>query len=96
MGKKKIIANFSSYKSSLKSCPRVKVKALRNIRHMCITEGKVYNLENNTPNGYWILNDKGELIRMDKHDFDMLNNGVPIKDEDLQVKPEDKQTKLAG
>lgn len=96
MGKKKVMSDFGSYRSSLKSCPRVKIKALRSIRHICVTEGKIYDLENNTPNGYWILNNKDELLRVDKADFELLNNGIPMKDEDLQIKVEDKQTKLVG
>lgn len=94
MGKRKVIADFGSFKSNLKKCPSVKALCKRTNSSARYTKGKIYDIENNRQNDYLILNDNGDLVPVSKSDFELLNEGLPISEVEEIPKNEEIQKTL--
>lgn len=81
MGKRKAIIDYKEYKRKLRKCPQVKVRCIRGDRYSGMTQGKIYNVENDLPDVFMVLNDRKEMVRIIKRDFEILFEGKPVENE---------------
>ena len=82
MGRKKV-CKVDLVMSKYKKCKRVKIRCTRDDKSTGITLNKVYDIENNRQNDYMILNDRKELIPVNKGWFNLVNDGNPLQGEKM-------------